>query len=132
MAVVGRHALVDVWGADPERINDKKEVLAVLQDACELAGATVLHSWYHSFEPQGVTALVGLAESHASIHTYPELGYYAADIFTCGDLDPRRALARLVRRLGGRGKGWFVERGGRRDPMRFVSSDEPPTRSSGG
>jgi S-adenosylmethionine decarboxylase len=122
MAVIGRHVLVDVWGADPDRINDKKEVLAALQSACEEAGATILHSWYHSFEPQGVTALVGLAESHASIHTYPEFGYYAADIFTCGDLDPRKAMASLVRKLGGRGQGWFIERGGWKEPVRFAET----------
>lgn len=122
MAVIGRHVVVDVWGAEPDRINDKKEVLASLQSACEEAGATVLHSWYHSFEPQGVTALVGLAESHASIHTYPELGFYSADMFTCGDLDPRRAMAGLVRKLGGRGQGWYMERGEWSEPVKFSVS----------
>jgi S-adenosylmethionine decarboxylase len=131
MAVIGRHVVVDVWGADPARLDDKKEVLATLQSACEEAGATVLHSWYHSFHPQGVTALVGLAESHASIHTYPELGFYSADMFTCGDLDPRRAMARLVCKLGGRGQGWFMERGSRSEPVEFsVNKPEPPRRSS--
>jgi len=120
MTIIGRHVLVDSWGAEPSLLDDKKEVLAALYDACVEAGATVLHSWYHSFEPQGVTVLIGLAESHASIHTYPEHGFYSADMFTCGDLDPRRAMATLVRKLGGRAKGWFVERGGRREPMEFA------------
>lgn len=114
--------VVDVWGADPARLNDKKEVLARLQSACEEAGATVLHSWYHSFAPQGVTALVGLAESHASIHTYPEFGFYSADMFTCGDLDPRKAMAGLVRKLGGRGQGWYMERGEWGEPVKFSIS----------
>ena len=117
---IGRHVFVDVWDADPERINDEKEVLLALQRACVDAGALVLHAWSHSFEPQGVTALVGLAESHASVHTYPEFGYYAADIFTCGSLDPRKAMAALVRKLGGRGRGWFIGRGGWKEPARFA------------
>jgi len=120
MAIIGRHVVVDAWGADPSLLNDKKEVLRALQDACEEAGATVLHSWYHSFAPQGVTVLIGLAESHASIHTYPEHGFYSADMYTCGNLDPREAMGRLVRRLGGRAKGWFMERGGRRKPVEFA------------
>lgn len=121
MKIIGRHVLVDVWDADPKVLNTGKEILATLCKACELAGATILHSWQHTFEPQGVTALVGLAESHASIHTYPELGHYTADMFTCGDLDPRQAMIYLVRKLGGQAEGWFIERGKKRQPLIFIS-----------
>lgn len=117
MRVVGKHVYVDIWKADPKVLNDGKTILKHLEDACVRAGATILHSWYHPFEPQGVTALVGLAESHASIHTYPELGYYAADIFTCGDLDPRDAVRGLVRRIGGQGQGWHIDRGPQGSPI---------------
>lgn len=120
MAIIGRHVHVDVWGADAARLDDGKEVLRLLEEACIEAGATILHAWRHDFDPQGVTALVGLAESHASVHTYPEQGYYAADMFTCGDLDPRAAMANMIRKLGGRGQGWFIERGARSMPKPFI------------
>jgi S-adenosylmethionine decarboxylase proenzyme len=122
MTIIGRHVHVDVWGADAARLDDGKEVLRLLEGACIEAGATILHAWWHPFEPQGVTALVGLAESHASIHTYPELGFYAADMFTCGDLDPRQAMTNMIRKLGGRGQGWFIERGQWGAPVVFSSS----------
>jgi len=125
MAIIGRHVYVDMWGADRDRLNDGKEVLRLLEAACLEAGATVLHAWWHPFEPQGVTALVGLVESHASIHTYPELGFYAADMFTCGNLDPRRAMASLIKNLGGRGWGWYSERGEWKEPIVFASSSKP-------
>jgi len=120
MLVVGRHVLVDVWDANPKTLNEEGVVAEALRAACLEAEAAVLHTWSHAFEPQGVTAVVGLAESHASIHTYPEWGYYAADIFTCGNLDPRQAMTSLVRRLGGHGRGWYIERGEWREPLMFM------------
>ena len=108
---IGHHVLVDVWGSDAAVLNDPPTLRTALEDACRQAGATLLHTWTHMFSPQGVTVLVGLAESHASIHTYPERGYYAADIFTCGNLNPTEAMICLVRQLGGRAKGLIIPRG---------------------
>lgn len=92
----GNHVLVELWEAsnldDPKVIED-----ALLQGAVD-AGATVLHSHFHHFSPySGVSGVVVLAESHISIHTWPEKDYAAIDIFMCGDCDPHDALPAIKR-----------------------------------
>ena len=87
----GRHVLIDVIGGT--RLDDPEHVTETLRAAVAACGATLLHVHTHRFSPQGVTAVAALAESHASIHTWPEAGYAAADLFTCGDLDPAPAIA---------------------------------------
>lgn len=87
----GVHLLVDLWGAtnlaDPEHID------AALREAALNAGATILHSHFHHFSPNGgVSGVVVLAESHISIHTWPERDFAAVDIFMCGACDPHDAI----------------------------------------
>jgi len=103
--------IVDVWEADPAVLDHAPTLGAALETACREAGATLMGTWKKKFTPQGVSVLVCLSESHASIHTYPEQGYYAADIYTCGALNPTEAMCGLVRRLGGRAKGLIIPRG---------------------
>ena len=92
----GNHVLVELWDAvnldDPKLIDE-----ALLQGAGD-AGATVLHSHFHHFSPySGVSGVVVLAESHISIHTWPEKNYAAIDIFMCGDCDPHDAFPAIKR-----------------------------------
>lgn len=92
----GNHVLVELWEAvdldDPKLIED-----ALLQGARD-AGATILHSHFHHFSPySGVSGVVVLAESHISIHTWPEKKYAAIDIFMCGACDPHDALPSIKR-----------------------------------
>ena len=69
-------------------------------DAAAEVGATVIDHIFHQFSPQGVTGVVAIAESHLCIHTWPEHGYAAVDIFTCGDgFDPTQAAQLLIERL---------------------------------
>ena len=87
----GMHLLVDLWGAcnlaDPELIERS------LRTAAEAAGATILHSHFHHFSPNGgVSGVVVLAESHISIHTWPERDFAAVDIFMCGECDPYQSV----------------------------------------
>lgn len=87
----GTHLLVDLWGArnlcDPETID------VALREAAEAANATVLHTHFHHFGPDGgVSGVIVLAESHISIHTWPERDFAAIDIFMCGSCDPYRSL----------------------------------------
>lgn len=87
----GTHLLVDLWGArnlcDPDFIDRN------LRDAAEAAGATILHSHFHHFSPNGgVSGVLVLAESHISIHTWPERDFAAVDIFMCGACDPYRSV----------------------------------------
>ena len=87
----GMHLLVDLWGA--QNLCDPHLIDRALRDAAEAAGATILHSHFHHFSPNGgVSGVVVLAESHISIHTWPERDFAAVDIFMCGACDPYRSL----------------------------------------
>jgi S-adenosylmethionine decarboxylase len=86
--------LADFWGCEPVLLDDAALIERVALAAVAATGATVLQSCAHRFEPQGVTVVVIVAESHLAIHTWPERGYLGFDYFTCGDrVDPRGALA---------------------------------------
>lgn len=98
---VGRHTVLDAHGANATSLNDGAALCGLLRRAVERAGATVLQEHIEQFTPQGVTVLLVLAESHASIHTYPEHGVYMADVFTCGDVEPESAAREIAAALGG-------------------------------
>lgn len=87
----GRHLILDLWGG--EGLTDIKQIETTMRRAVEAAGATLLHIHLHHFTPNfGVSGVAVLAESHISIHTWPELEYSAIDIFMCGDTDPHKAV----------------------------------------
>ncbi len=81
---LGTHTLVDFYGCDPARLNDAVTLRALMIEAARQVGATIIGDTFHSFSPQGVTGVVILAESHLAVHTWPERGYAALDLFTCG------------------------------------------------
>lgn len=83
-----RHLLYDAWTDRTERLRWAPPWEALLTRAAEEAGATVLGHRFHQFEPWGVTGVVLLAESHLSLHTWPEEGLLTLDCFTCGAMDP--------------------------------------------
>jgi S-adenosylmethionine decarboxylase len=90
----GTHLLVELWGA--VNLADVPAIENALLDGARKCGATVLHSYMHPFgEGMGVSGVVVLAESHISIHTWPERGYAAIDIFMCGKCDPYKAIPAL-------------------------------------
>jgi|SRR5579863_4402065 len=82
----GVHLIVDLHGA--KRLNDIEHIEATLRHCVEAARATLLHIHLHHFQPSGVSGVAVLAESHISIHTWPEIGYAALDVFMCGSADP--------------------------------------------
>jgi spermidine synthase len=87
----GRHIVIDYWNCDTELLNNEKELTALLSKAADAAGAKMISTHSHQFEHQGVTAVVILAESHITIHTWPGIGYAGVDIYTCGDCEPLQA-----------------------------------------
>lgn len=92
----GTHLLADLGGIAAEKLSNCAQLEALLRAAAEAAHARVLFSHFHGFgEGLGVTGVVLLAESHISIHTWPECGFAAADIFMCGSAQPQLALAIL-------------------------------------
>ena len=98
--MVGKHCILELYECDEFKLNDEAFVRTTVTIAAKLAGATLLNLITHRFEPQGVTGLALLAESHISIHTWPENGYAAVDVFTCGDHTmPERACEVLRKEL---------------------------------
>lgn len=92
----GSHLLVDFWGGS--KLNDVDLMTTALREAAEAAGATVLHTHVHEFGGEGgVSGVAVLAESHISVHTWPELDYAAFDVFMCGQCRPENAVAVLER-----------------------------------
>ncbi|WP_018681119.1 adenosylmethionine decarboxylase [Actinokineospora enzanensis] len=97
----GRHVLAEFDGVDPLLLDDLGFLRETLESSLRDAGATICDVISKQFQPQGVTVLALLSESHASIHTYPEIGSLFVDIFTCGETaDPELAAALLRDRLG--------------------------------
>jgi len=97
---LGTHLLVELRDCDARILDDVKKTKESLVTAAKKAGATVLSSHFHVFSPQGVTGVVVIAESHLSIHTWPEYGYAAVDIFTCGpSLQPFVAATHLIEKF---------------------------------
>ncbi|MGE5530221.1 MAG: adenosylmethionine decarboxylase [Patescibacteria group bacterium] len=92
---VGAHVLADFWGCQPEKLDDAGLLMQALRHSARMARMTILGEEAHKFEPQGFTAMLLLAESHISIHTYPEKGYAAIDVFTCGDGLAQKAIEHL-------------------------------------
>ncbi len=92
----GTHLLIDLWGAS--RLDDIEVVEDALRQSAVEAGATILHCHLHHFQPNGgISGVLVLAESHISIHSWPERGYAALDVFMCGDCDPYKAIPILKR-----------------------------------
>ncbi|MBC5823907.1 MAG: S-adenosylmethionine decarboxylase proenzyme [Candidatus Eremiobacteraeota bacterium] len=92
MKAFGTHIIVELSGCDAEILSDVDKVTKILVGAAQQANAEVLQTAFHRFTPQGVSGVVVIAESHLSIHTWPEYGYAAMDIYTCGDhTDPWKA-----------------------------------------
>ncbi|TXK27116.1 polyamine aminopropyltransferase [Pontibacter qinzhouensis] len=85
MNALGRHILVEFYDCSPELMNDVMHIENSMVAAAETAGATVINSTFHHFSPYGVSGVVVIQESHLAIHTWPEYGYAAVDLFTCGD-----------------------------------------------
>jgi spermidine synthase len=84
---LGNHILVEFMNCDPHIMNDVAAIERDMVAAAQKAGATVINSTFHHFSPWGVSGVVVIQESHLAIHTWPEYGYAAVDLFTCGDMD---------------------------------------------
>ncbi|MBU2547241.1 MAG: adenosylmethionine decarboxylase [Proteobacteria bacterium] len=101
MKSLGKHLIVEFHGCSADRLNDKAGLETSILEAVRLSGATIIQPFFHQFSPHGISGIVVIAESHFSVHTWPEYGYCALDIFTCGDdiqADP--AVDFLRRELG--------------------------------
>lgn len=122
---VGKHCILELYGCDSSRLDDEAFLRDTITAAAKRAGATLLNLITHRFEPQGVTGLALLAESHISIHTWPESGYAAVDVFTCGDHTmPERACQVLAEELLAKGQKLTSFR--RETPSAIAGTDRLP------
>ncbi len=119
MDAVGTHLLLDLRSCEASLLDDETYIRESLTLAAETAGATVLSARFHKFSPMGVTGVVLISESHLCIHTWPEHGYAAVDIFTCGSaLRAQEAADVVVARLACREPSITrLERGASRQPQ---------------
>ena len=100
MKQLGRHVLAEFTGCDTEILNSIEQVKTALLEAARQSGATIVDSVFHQYNPYGLSGVVVIAESHISIHTWPEYGYAAVDFFTCGDqVDPWKACRYMKEKL---------------------------------
>lgn len=97
---LGTQLLAEIWECDSRALDDVDGLREIMVKATEATGATILNVMFHEFEPQGVSGVVVISESHLTIHTWPEMAYAAVDIFTCGEMvHPWEALEYLVKSL---------------------------------
>jgi S-adenosylmethionine decarboxylase len=100
---LGKHLLLELKDCNEEVLNDLDFLRSTLVTVANDCGATVLGESFHPFNPHGVSGVVIIAESHLSVHTWPEYGYAAVDIFTCGDtVQSEKAAEMLIEKLGAR------------------------------
>ena len=94
LTFAGTHLILDLWGA--EKLDDEQHIETALREIVKKANATLLHIHLHRFTPNGgISGVAVLAESHISVHTWPERGYAAFDVFMCGDAAPHVAIEEL-------------------------------------
>ncbi|MBO3841975.1 MAG: adenosylmethionine decarboxylase [Candidatus Brockarchaeota archaeon] len=100
MMYLGKQIIADLYHCDEELLDDLEYVRKTVVEAAEKAETRIIDCKFHKFTPQGVSGVVVIAESHIAIHTWPEYGYAAIDIFTCGNRSmPRLALKHVSRAL---------------------------------
>ncbi len=89
MEALGRQILVEFYDCDRNVLDDESQIREILLEGVRRSRATIISDTFHTFSPHGVSGVIVIAESHVTIHTWPEHGYAAIDIFTCGDtIDP--------------------------------------------
>lgn len=93
----GRHLILDLYDCDKQLLDDYEELQRLMETALQMSNATIVRIIGEKFQPQGVTLLALLAESHCSIHTWPEIGYAAVDLYTCGDTTNSHRAAEFLK-----------------------------------
>lgn len=117
MRTLGRHLLLELYDCDEESINDFRRVEKAMLAAAKAAKAHVVDSIFHTFNPHGVSGVVVIAESHITIHTWPEFRFASIDIYTCGETaDPWRACQILQKSFKAKNAETVELKRGRLDP----------------
>lgn len=99
MTYLGKHLLLEFYDCPAPLLSDPQQIADILEKAAEVMQATVVSSDFHHFSPLGVSGVVIIQESHLTIHTWPEYGYAAVDIFTCGEIKMEQGVVFLKEKL---------------------------------
>lgn len=100
MNALGRHILAEIYDCDAKILDDSEKIEKYMVESALAAGAEIREVAFHKFSPQGVSGVIIISESHLTIHTWPEVGYAAVDIFTCGStVNPWDACKYLTDKL---------------------------------
>ncbi|WP_010095250.1 adenosylmethionine decarboxylase [Ornithinibacillus scapharcae] len=103
MEVMGRQIIAELWDCNFETLNDIKLIEQIFVDAARKAGAEIREVVFHQFSPYGISGVVVIAESHLTIHSFPEKGYASIDVYTCGEkIDPTIAVDYIIQCLESR------------------------------
>lgn len=97
MKSLGKHLILELYDCEPALLDNPQHVEQTMTGAVEASGATLIQPFFHQFAPQGVSGVIIISESHFTIHTWPEYGYAAVDVFTCGDVIDMDAAAQALR-----------------------------------
>jgi S-adenosylmethionine decarboxylase len=98
---LGRHALADIYGCNNALLDDIDKIKDILISSCKEANLTVVETTFHKFKPIGISGVIVLAESHITIHTWPEYNFVAIDAFTCGShMNPNSVCKIIAQKLG--------------------------------
>ena len=100
LKALGQHVLAEMYSCDPEILNDHEKIQDIMIDGAKEAKATIVETVFHKFNPHGVSGVVVIAESHLTIHTWPEYSFAALDLFTCGEeISPWVAFEYIAKKL---------------------------------
>ena len=100
MKSLGKHLLIEFYGCDAHLLNDRRKVKQIMVESAKAAKVKIIDSKFHRFNPHGVSGVIVIAESHLSIHTWPEYGFASIDIYTCGNvINPWKAYQYLVKKF---------------------------------
>ncbi|WP_100012958.1 adenosylmethionine decarboxylase [Lentibacillus sediminis] len=100
MEIMGRQIIAELWDCNIDRLKDMAFLERVFVEAAEKAGAEVREVAFHQFSPHGVSGVVIIAESHLTVHSFPEHGYASIDVYTCGTkVNPEIAVAHIASEL---------------------------------
>ncbi|MFQ6009247.1 MAG: adenosylmethionine decarboxylase [Candidatus Zixiibacteriota bacterium] len=130
MKILGRHLIAELSDCNRATLNDSALLEQHLKEAVRLSGATIVRSVFHRYAPQGVSGVVVIAESHLSVHTWPEYGYAAVDFFTCGEsVDPYKAYAYIKEVFEAQNAEWREIKRGLPSPSDEMLTHKPPEQS---
>lgn len=96
---MGKHFLLNLYGCSSSLLNDERFLVDLIENAAVASGATILKTVFHKFDPQGITAICLLSESHISVHSWPEENKAALDIYTCGSANPKIGCDIVIEQL---------------------------------